>query len=136
MKRTLLSALTLLVASTAIAPVASAVESTNFNIQATRLEALDARTKTTVEHKIQVEYLNNQTKAIEDIQGARLEALDARTKNSVHKLRLEHLNNQTKAVEDIQSTRLEALDARSKAVDNIQAARLNALDVRTKSIIR
>ncbi|MEM9266234.1 MAG: hypothetical protein AAGA46_11980 [Cyanobacteria bacterium P01_F01_bin.13] len=69
MKRTLLSALTILVASAAIAPVASAEA---------RLDALDARTKTTVEHKIQVDYLNKQTKAIEDIQAARLDALDAR----------------------------------------------------------
>ena len=46
MKRTLLSALTVLVASAAIAPVAAAVELTSFNIQETRLDALDARTKT------------------------------------------------------------------------------------------
>ena len=53
MKRTILSALTVLVASTAVAPIAAA-ESANFNIQAQRLEALDRRTKTTVEHKIQL----------------------------------------------------------------------------------
>ena len=133
MKRTLLSALTVLVASAAIAPVASAVETANFNIQATRLEALDARTKNTV-HKLRLEHLNNQTKAIENIQATRLDALDtrtkavdniqetrltaldARTKNSVHKLRLEHLNNQSKAVENIQEARLEALDARTKSI--------------------
>ena len=97
MKRTILSALTVLVASTAVAPIAAA-ESANFNIQAQRLEALDRRTKTTVEHKIQVEYLNYQTKAVEAIQAARLEALDARTK----------------AVDEIQSARLNALDARTK----------------------
>ena len=38
MKRTLLSALTVLVASTAIAPIASA-ETASFNIQSARLEA-------------------------------------------------------------------------------------------------
>ena len=121
MKRTILSALTILVASAAIAPIASA-ETAGFSIQSARLEALDARTKNSV-HKLRLEHLNNQTKAIEDIQAtrldaldartkavdniqqARLEALDARTKNSVHKLRLEHLNNQTKAVEDIQADR-------------------------------
>lgn len=130
MKRTLLSVLTILVASAAIAPVAGA---TSFNIQEARLEALDVRTKNTV-HKLRLEHLNNQTKAIEDIQAARLEALDARTKtidniqqarlealdartkNTVHKLRLEHLNNQTKAIGNIQAARLEALDARTKAV--------------------
>ena len=79
MKRTLLSALTVLVASAAIAPVASAVEIANFSIQETRLEALDRRTKNSV-HKLRIEHLNNQTKAIEDIQATRLDALDARTK--------------------------------------------------------
>ena len=99
MKRTLLSALTVLVASTAVAPVAAAVEPASFNLQATRLEALDARTKNNV-HKLRIEHLNNQTKAIEDIQATRLEALDARTK----------------AVDNIQEARLDALDARTKAV--------------------
>ena len=117
MKRTILSALTVLVASAAISPVASAVEPANFNIQEARLEALDRRTKNTV-HKLRLEHLNNQSKAVEDIQAARLEALDARTK----------------AIDNIQETRLDALDARTKAVDNIQEARLDALDARTKSI--
>ncbi len=128
MKRTILSALTVLVASAAIAPVASAVEPASFNIQETRLEALDRRTKNSV-HKLRLEHLNNQSKAIEDIQAARLDALDARTKNTVHKLRLEHLNNQTKAIEDIQAARLEALDARTKAIDNIQRIQTCFLDV-------
>ncbi|MEM9485855.1 MAG: hypothetical protein AAGA83_19430 [Cyanobacteria bacterium P01_F01_bin.116] len=131
MKRTL--ALTVLVASAAIAPVASAAEPAHFSIQETRLEALDRRTKNSV-HKLRIEHLNNQSKAIEDIQATRLDALDARTKavdniqetrlnaldartkNSIHKLRIEHLNNQSKAIEDIQSARLDALDARTKAV--------------------
>ena len=78
MKRTILSALTVLVASAAIAPIASA-ETASFNIQSARLEALDARTKNSV-HKLRLEHLNNQTKAIENIQAARLDALDARTK--------------------------------------------------------
>ena len=99
MKRTLLSALTVLVASAAVAPVASAAEPARFNIQATRLEALDARTKNTV-HKLRLEHLNTQTKAVEDIQAARLAALDARTK----------------AVENIQEARLDALDARTKSI--------------------
>ena len=98
MKRTLLSALTVLVASAAIAPIASAVEPTSFNLQEARLEALDRRTKNSV-HKLRLEHLNNQTKAIENIQAARLDALDARTKNSVHKLRLEHLNGFSLVVE-------------------------------------
>ena len=115
MKRTILSALTVLVASAAIAPVASAVEPASFNIQEARLEALDRRSKNSV-HKLRIEHLNNQSKAIEDIQATRLEALDARSKNSVHKLRIEHLNNQSKAVENIQEARLDALDARSKSV--------------------
>ena len=99
MKRTLLSALTVLVASTAIAPIASAAEPASFNIQSARLEALDARTKNTV-HKLRLEHLNNQSKAIEDIQAARLEAIEARTK----------------AVDKIQEARLDALDARTKSV--------------------
>ncbi|MDV3348663.1 hypothetical protein QGP82_08195 [Leptothoe sp. LEGE 181152] len=99
MKRTLLSTLTVLVATAAITPVASAVEPANFNIQEARLEALDRRTKNSV-HKLRLEHLNNQTKAIEDIQAARLEALDARTK----------------AIDNIQETRLDALDARTKSV--------------------
>ena len=119
MKRTLLSALTVLVASAAIAPIAAAAEPASFNIQSARLEELDARTKNSV-HKLRLEHLNNQTKAIEDIQAARLDALDARTK----------------AVDNIQETRLDALDARTKAVDNIQEARLEALDARTKSVVR
>ncbi|MEA5464523.1 hypothetical protein [Leptothoe sp. PORK10 BA2] len=119
MKRTILSALTVLVASAALAPIASAVEPASFNLQETRLEALDARTKNDV-HKLRIEHLNNQSKAIEDIQTTRLEALDARTK----------------AVENIQAERLNALDARTKAVDNIQEARLDALDARTKSVVR
>ena len=79
MKRTLLSTLTVLVASAAIPPIASAAEPASLNIQSARLEALDARTKNTV-HKLRLEHLNNQTKAIEDIQAGRLDALDARTK--------------------------------------------------------
>ena len=73
MKRTLLSALTVLVASTAIAPIASAAEPASFNIQSARLEELDSRSKNTV-HKLRLEHLNNQSKAIEDIQAARLDA--------------------------------------------------------------
>ena len=99
MKRNILSALTVLVASAAIAPIASAAEPASFNIQSARLEELDSRTKNSV-HKLRLEHLNNQTKAIEDIQAARLEALDARTK----------------AVDNIQEARLDALDARTKAV--------------------
>ena len=99
MKRTLLSALTILVASAAIAPIASAVEPTSFNLQEARLEALDSRTKNSV-HKLRIEHLNNQTKAVEDIQATRLEALDARTKS----------------IEDIQAERLNALDARTKSI--------------------
>ncbi len=102
MKRTILSALTVLVASATVAPVASAIEPTTFNIQEARLEALDRRTKNSV-HKLRLEHLNNQSKAIEDIQAARLDVLDARTK----------------AIDNIQEFRLEALDARTKAVDNI-----------------
>lgn len=117
MKRTILSALTVLVASAAIAPIAAAVEPASFNLQETRLEALDRRTKNSV-HKLRIDHLNNQSKAIENIQAARLEALDVRTK----------------AVENIQAARLDALDARTKAVENIQETRLDALDARTKSI--
>ena len=133
MKRTLLSALTVLVASAAITPIAAAAEPASFSLQEQRLEALDARTKNSV-HKLRIEHLNNQTKAIEDIQATRLEALDARTKaveniqaerlnaldartkNSVHKLHIEHLNTQTKAVENIQEARLDTLDARTKSI--------------------
>nr|WP_228016535.1 hypothetical protein [Leptolyngbya ectocarpi] len=101
MKRTLLSALTVLVASAAVAPIAAA-KPTSFNLQSARLEALDARTKNSV-HKLRLEHLNNQTKAIEDIQATRLDALDARTKTTVeHKIQVVYLNNQTKAVETIQ----------------------------------
>ena len=57
MKRTLLSALTVLVAFAAVAPVAAAIEPANFNIQETRLDALDARTKNSV-HKLRLELLN------------------------------------------------------------------------------
>ena len=38
MQRTILSALTVLVASSAIAPVASAVEAATFNLQSARLD--------------------------------------------------------------------------------------------------
>ena len=99
MKRTLLSTLTVLVAAAAVAPIASAVEPASFNIQSTRLEELDSRQKNSV-HKLRLEHLNNQTKAVEDIQAARLEALDARTK----------------AVDNIQEARLDALDARTKSI--------------------
>ena len=80
MKRTILSALTVLVASAAIAPVASAIEPASFNLQESRLEALDRRTKNSV-HKLRIDHLNTQTKAIEDIQATRLDALDIRTKS-------------------------------------------------------
>ena len=99
MKRTILSALTVLVASTAIAPIASAIEPTSLSFQESRLEAFDSRQKNSV-HKLRIDHLNNQSKAIEDIQAARLEALDARTK----------------AVNNIQETRLDALDTRTKSV--------------------
>ena len=69
------------------------------NIQAERLNALDARTKNSV-HKLRLEHLNNQTKAVEDIQATRLEALNARTK----------------AVDNIQEARIDALDARTKSI--------------------
>ncbi len=87
MKNTLISALTVLVASTAVAPVASAVEPTSFNMQAQRLEALDARTK---------------ANPVDNIQEARLNALDARTKAN--------------PVDNIQEARLNALDARTKSI--------------------
>ena len=99
MKRTILSALTVLVASAAIAPIASAAEPASFNLQEQRLEAFDSRQKNSV-HKLRIEHLNNQTKAVEDIQATRLEALDARTK----------------AIDNIQEARLDALDARTKSV--------------------
>ena len=79
MKRTILSALTVLVASATVAPVASAVEPASFNIQSARLEELDARSKNSV-HKLRIEHLNNQSKAIEDIQAARLDFLNTQTK--------------------------------------------------------
>ncbi|MEM9091302.1 MAG: hypothetical protein AAGC93_21490, partial [Cyanobacteria bacterium P01_F01_bin.53] len=88
MKRTILSALTVLVASAAIAPVASAIEPASFNIQSTRLEEIDSRNKNSVQ-KLRLEHLDNQSKAIEDIQATRLDGLDTRQKNSVHKLRIE-----------------------------------------------
>ena len=97
MKRTLLSTLTVLVATAVITPVALAVEPANFNIQETRFAPLDRRAKKSV-HKLRIEHLNNQTKAIDDIQANRLDALDARTK----------------AVENIQEARLDALDIRTK----------------------
>ncbi|MEL6935880.1 MAG: hypothetical protein AAFO59_04345 [Cyanobacteria bacterium J06607_17] len=50
-----LSALTVLVAAAALTPIAAAGP----NLQVQRLAALDAHTKTTVEHEIQVEYLNH-----------------------------------------------------------------------------
>ncbi|MEM1241681.1 MAG: hypothetical protein AAGI45_17745, partial [Cyanobacteria bacterium P01_H01_bin.26] len=118
MKRAFLSALTILATVGAISPIVAAAESASFNIQSARLEALDARTKNSV-HKLRIEHLNNQTKAIEDIQATRLEALDARTK----------------AISNIQEARLDALDARTKAVENIQSERLNALDARTKNSV-
>ena len=87
MKNTLISALTVLVASAAIAPMASAVEPASFNMQAQRLEALDTRSK---------------ADPVKDIQEARLSALDARSKAD--------------PVKDIQEARLSALDARTKSV--------------------
>ena len=103
MKRTLLSALTVLVATAAIAPVASAIEPASFNIQSTRLEELDSRSKNSV-HKLRIEHLNNQSKAIEDIQATRLEALDARTK----------------AIEKIKEAHIAALYARTKTINHKQ----------------
>ena len=100
MKNLFVSALALSAATLTFAPVANAAEGLPSNsIQQRRLEFLDT-----------------QTKAVENIQSARLDALDARTKNSVHKLRIEHLNTQTKAVDNIQEARLDALDARTKSV--------------------
>ncbi|MEO1743625.1 MAG: hypothetical protein AAFR99_17660, partial [Cyanobacteria bacterium J06629_9] len=76
MKRTILSALTVLVATATVAPVAQAFEPAA-SLQNNRLEALDSRTKNTV-HSLRTEHLNTQTKAIDSIQSARLTELDAR----------------------------------------------------------
>ncbi|MBX2863392.1 MAG: hypothetical protein KTR27_07530 [Leptolyngbyaceae cyanobacterium MAG.088] len=108
MKNTLISALTVLVATAVIAPTASAVEPANFDLHQQRLEALDRLTKTTVEHKIKVSYLNHESKAnnpVENIQDARLNTLDERTKAN-------------------------------DPIKNIQEARLSAMDERTKSVVR
>ena len=133
MKRTLLSALTVLVASTAIAPVASAIEPASLSFQEQRLEAFDSRQKNSV-HKLRIEHLNNQSKAIEDIQATRLTGLDIRQKavENVQSARLEGLDARQK--NSVHKLRLDSLNSPSNAVDNIQAERLNGLDIRTKSI--
>ncbi|MEL7226701.1 MAG: hypothetical protein AAGL17_18155, partial [Cyanobacteria bacterium J06576_12] len=91
MKNLFLSALALSAATLTFAPVANAAEVFPSSIQQRRLEFLDT-----------------QTKAVENIQEARLE----------------FLGNQTKAIENVQVTRLEFLDNQTKAIDDIQKIRL------------
>ncbi|MEM6255179.1 MAG: hypothetical protein AAF821_19880 [Cyanobacteria bacterium P01_D01_bin.156] len=79
MKRTLLSALTVLVASSTIVPVALAIEPANDNAQRIRLEALDRHTKNSIQ-KLRTEHFNNQRKKVEKIQ---FEGLTTRSKTTV-----------------------------------------------------
>lgn len=81
MKRYILSALTVLLSSAAIAPVAQAFEP-EISLQERRIEVLDSRSKNIVQ-KLRVEHLNTQTKAIDNIQSARLDLWDSRDKRQV-----------------------------------------------------
>lgn len=130
MKRTLLSALTILVASAAVAPVASALEPASLSFQSQRLEAFDARHKNAV-HKLRIEHLNNQSKAIENIQAARLNGLDVRQKavKNIQAARLDGLDSRQKNA--VHKLRLASLDSPSNAVENIQSEHL---DVDTKFV--
>ena len=83
MKSTLFSAFALAAATLTFAPVANAAELIPASIQQRRLE-----------------FLETQTKAVDNIQDARLE----------------FLATQTKAVDDVQATRLDVLDSQTKAV--------------------
>ena len=88
MKNLLFSTLALAATTLTFTPVANAAETLpSSSIQQRRLEFLDT-----------------QTKAVENIQEARLTFLE----------------NQTKAVEDVQATRLEFLDSQTKAIEDIQ----------------
>ncbi|MEL6470012.1 MAG: hypothetical protein AAFQ74_09810, partial [Cyanobacteria bacterium J06623_4] len=77
----LFSALALTAATVTFAPIANAAEIVTPSIQQRRLT-----------------FLENQTKAVEDIQATRLEFLENQTKaiDNIQKVRLEHLSTQTK----------------------------------------
>ncbi|MEO1620491.1 MAG: hypothetical protein AAFU53_05580, partial [Cyanobacteria bacterium J06632_3] len=76
MKNLFFSALALSAATLAFAPVANAAESFPSSIQQRRLEFLDTQTKAIDNiQEVRLEFLENQTKAVEDIQVTRLDFL-------------------------------------------------------------
>ena len=94
MKRYILSALTVVLASAAVAPVAQAFEPET-SLQERRIEVLDSRSKNSVQ-KLRVEHLENQTNK-NLIQKLRVQHLESQTnKSQIQKLRVQHLENQTK----------------------------------------
>ena len=104
MKNLFFSALALSAATLTFAPVANATEVLpSSSIQQRRLEFLDT-----------------QTKAIENIQEARLDVLE----------------NSTKAIENIQEARLDVLENSTKAIENIHETRLEERARRNKSSLR
>ncbi len=81
MKNLLFSTLALTVATLTFAPVASAAEAfPASSLQQRRLEFLDTQTKAVDDvQATRLEHLNNQSKAVDDVQEARLASLDAST---------------------------------------------------------
>lgn len=101
MKNLLFSTLALAAATLTFTPVANAAEALpSASIQQRRIEFLDTQTKAVDNiQEARLAFLENQTKAVEDVQQARLE----------------FLGNQTKAVENIHETRLEERARRGKS---------------------
>ena len=85
MKSLFFSALALSAATLTFAPVANAAETLpSSSIQQRRLEFLDTQTKAVDNiQEARLAFIENQTKAVENIQETRLDALDARTKSVV-----------------------------------------------------
>lgn len=140
MKNTFFSVLALAAAALTFSPVANAANLAPASSQQHSLqkseEFLDAQTKA-VENiqDARLEFLNAQTKAVENVQTARLEFLDSQTKaidDNIQKVRLEQLNSQSKAVEDIQTTRLAFLESQTKAIENVHETRLEERARRNK----
>lgn len=84
MKNTILSAIAITAATLTFAPIASAAEIAPISIQQRRIEFLETQTKA-VENvqATRLEFLANQTKAVENIQATRLNELATSTKHAV-----------------------------------------------------
>lgn len=100
MKRQLLSVLLLMATVIALPSIAKAASfNPDKDIQQTRLQTLDSRSKTIESiQKARLEQLNRLSKNATDPKGERLEQTGNRTADDIQQVRLEHLNTRSKYV--------------------------------------